>query len=247
MSVKSKISSLSKLYSFYEKIPENYLDESDVDAYFYHNILDITPSQHRIFRVGKGPNNNLFAFKVFQFCDLIYKQKYILEEEIIVTKQELALILDNLRNFLKKYDIACKQRLYTIPKPKQELGNTLGRDDLFSHYNIEIQQHPNRKFRLSFRFEDNNCCFSVKKFKKSGEQYILVEIVNITHKEIYNLYKKRSHICTICGIVESSSSTFRLRLRLRLRLRIRLRAKYRTTSNLLCNQISLKGNNRVVT
>ena len=101
MSVKSKISSLSKLYSFYEKIPEDYLDESDVDAYFYHNILDITPSQHRIFRVGKGPNNNLFAFKVFQFCDLIYKQKYILEEEIILTKQELALILDNLRNFLK--------------------------------------------------------------------------------------------------------------------------------------------------
>ena len=66
MSVKSKISSLSKLYSFYEKIPEDYLDESDVDAYFYHNILDITPSQHRIFRVGKGPNNKLFVFKVFQ-------------------------------------------------------------------------------------------------------------------------------------------------------------------------------------
>ena len=205
MSVKKQINSLSKIYSFQESIPEDFLDETDVDSYFYRNILDISQSKNRIVRVSKGSNKNLFALKVFQFCDLIYQQRYILEEEIIITKQELALLFDNLRTFLITYDTACKKHLYPIPKPKQELGNTLGRDDLYSHHSIDVKQHPNRHFRLSFRFEQNqNCCFSIKKFQKIGSQYTLAEIVNFTHKEIYNLYKNRNHICDVCGIIESN-------------------------------------------
>ena len=42
MSVKKQIHSLCKLSSFYEEIPEEYLDETDVDSYFYHNISDIS-------------------------------------------------------------------------------------------------------------------------------------------------------------------------------------------------------------
>ena len=34
MSVKKQIPSLCKLYSFYEGIPEEFLDETDVDSYF---------------------------------------------------------------------------------------------------------------------------------------------------------------------------------------------------------------------
>ena len=69
MSTKKQISSLCKLYSIYEEIPEEFLDETDVDSYFYHNILDISQSHNRIVRVSKGSNKNSFAFKVFQFCD----------------------------------------------------------------------------------------------------------------------------------------------------------------------------------
>ena len=70
MSVKKQIPSLFKLYSFYEEIPEVFLDETDVDSYFYHNIFDISQSQHRIVRVSRGSNKKLFAIKLFQFCDL---------------------------------------------------------------------------------------------------------------------------------------------------------------------------------
>ena len=38
-STKKQISSLCKLYSVYEEIPEEFLDETDVDSYFFHNIL----------------------------------------------------------------------------------------------------------------------------------------------------------------------------------------------------------------
>ena len=42
MSVKKQIPSLRKLSSFYDGIPEKFLDETDVDKYFYHNILDMS-------------------------------------------------------------------------------------------------------------------------------------------------------------------------------------------------------------
>ena len=44
MSVKKQTPSLSKLYSFYEEKPEEFLDKTDVDSYFYHNIFDIPQS-----------------------------------------------------------------------------------------------------------------------------------------------------------------------------------------------------------
>ena len=65
MSTKKQMSSLCKLYSVYEEKPEDFLDETDVDSYFYHNILDILQSHHRIGRVSKGCNKKSFAFKVF--------------------------------------------------------------------------------------------------------------------------------------------------------------------------------------
>ena len=70
MSVKEQIPGLCKLYSFYEEIPEDFLDETDVDSYFYHNIFEISQSQHRIVRVSRGSNEKSFAIKLFQFCDL---------------------------------------------------------------------------------------------------------------------------------------------------------------------------------
>ena len=78
MSTKKQISSLSKLYSVYEEMPEEFLDETDVDKYFYHNILDISQSHHRIVRVSKGSNKKSFAFKVsflaFKVTAAIYSQ-----------------------------------------------------------------------------------------------------------------------------------------------------------------------------
>ena len=59
MSVKKQTRSLCKLYSFYEEKPEEFLDETDVDTYFYHNIFDIFQSQHRVVRVSGGSNKKI--------------------------------------------------------------------------------------------------------------------------------------------------------------------------------------------
>ena len=124
MSVKKQIPSLCKLYSFYEEIPEEFLDETDVDSYFYHNIFDISQSQHRIVRVSRGSNKKSFAMKFFQFCDLKTHQRYILQEEVNISKRELTCLVDNLRDFLKAFDQASKCIQIPLPKPKVEIGST---------------------------------------------------------------------------------------------------------------------------
>ena len=95
MSTKNQISSLCKLYSVYKEIPEEVLDETDVDSYFYHNILDISQSHHRIVRVSKGSNKKSFAFKIFLFCDSKLQQRFILKEEVSISKTEIESLLDS--------------------------------------------------------------------------------------------------------------------------------------------------------
>ena len=101
---KQKISSLCKLYSLYEEITEEFLHETDVNSYFYHNILDISQSHHRIVRVSKGSNKKSFAFKVCHFCDSNLQQGFILKEEFSISKKEIESLLDSLGEFLKAFD-----------------------------------------------------------------------------------------------------------------------------------------------
>ena len=56
MFVKKQIASLCKLYSFYAEIPEEFLDEIDVDSHFYHSAFDLSQSHHRMVRVSRGSN-----------------------------------------------------------------------------------------------------------------------------------------------------------------------------------------------
>ena len=87
MSTKKQISNLCKLCSVYQEIPEIFSDETDVSSYFCHNILDISQSHHRIVRVSKGTNKKSSAFKVFHFCDSFLQQRFILREEISISKK----------------------------------------------------------------------------------------------------------------------------------------------------------------
>ena len=148
MSVKKQIPSLCKLYSFYEETPEEFLDETDVDSYFHHNIFDISQSQHRIVRVSRGSNKKSFARKLFQFCDLKKHQRYILQEEINISKRELISLVDSLRDLLKTSDHPSKCIQLPLPKPKVAIGSTKSKDNLFAHHYNDIIEHPNRQIRL---------------------------------------------------------------------------------------------------
>ena len=163
MSTKKQISSFFNLYSVYEEIPEEFLDETNVDSYFYHKIWAISLSHHRIVRVSKGSNKKSFAFKMFQFCDSKLQQRFILKEEVSISKKEIESLLDSLSEFLKAFDQTNKVSQIPLPKPKIEIGFTKAKDELFSHCYQDIVEHLNRQIRLSFRFQKNKTCvFSIK-------------------------------------------------------------------------------------
>ena len=205
MSTKKQICGLCKLYSVYEKLPEKLLDETDVDSYFYHNVLDISQSHHRIVWVSKVSNKKSFAFKVFHFCDSKLQQRFILKEEVTISQKEIESPFDSLDEFLKAFDQANKVLQIPLPKPKFEIGFTKAKDELFSHCYKDMVEHLNRQIRLSFRFEKSKTCvFPIKKIEQYGDQFILTEIVNLGYREIKHLYKNRLFVAYKCEIFESN-------------------------------------------
>ena len=170
------------------EIPEEFLDGTDVDSYFYHNLLDISQSHNGIVRVSKGSNKKTFAFKVFQFGDSKLQQRLILKEEVSISKREIESLLDSLGEFLKAFNQANKVSQIPLPKPKFEIRFTKANDELFSHCYKDNVEHLNRRIRISFRFEKNKTCFfSIKKFEHYGDQFILTEDVNLGYREIKHL------------------------------------------------------------
>ena len=122
-----------------------------------------------------------------------------------ISKRGLTCLVDNLRDFLKNFDQASKCIQIPLPEPKVEIGSTKPKDNLFAHYYNDITEHPNRQFRLSFRFGNNtSCVFSLTKFELHCNQFILTEIVNLNHREIHHLYKNRYYVANKCEINESN-------------------------------------------
>ena len=181
------------------------MDEADVDSYFYYNILDISQSHNRIVQVSKGSNKKSVAFKVFRFCDSKLQQRFILKEEVSISKKEIESLLDSLGEFLKAFDQANKVSQIPLPKLNFEIGFTKARDELFSHCYKDIVEHLNRQIRLSFRFEKKTTLASFpSKFEHYGDQFILTEVVNLGYREMKHLYKNRFFVAYKCDIFESN-------------------------------------------
>ena len=205
MSSKKQICSLSKLYSVYEEKPEEFLDETDVASYFYHNNLDISPSHNRIVRVSKGSNKKSLTFKVFRFCVSKLQQRFFLKKGVSISKKEIESLLDSFGEFLKTFDQANKVSQIPLLKPKFEIGLTKAKVELFTHCYKDIAEHLNRQIRISFRFEKNKTCvFSNKKFEHYGDHFIHTEIVNLGYREIKHLYRNRYFVAYKCDIFESN-------------------------------------------
>ena len=86
MSVKKEVPVVCKLYSLYGEIPEEFVDEPDVNSCFYHNIFDTSQPQHLIVRVSVVSNKKSSSIKLFQFFDIETQQRYILQEEVNISK-----------------------------------------------------------------------------------------------------------------------------------------------------------------
>ena len=174
------------------------MDGTDVDSYFYHNILDISQSHHRKTPVSKGFNKKFCGFGEFHFQDSKLQQLFILKEGVSISKKKTESLLDSLGEFFKVFDQANKVSQIPSPQPKIEFGFTKAKDELFSHCYKAIVEQLNRQIRISFRFEKNKICVSsVKRFEEYCNQFNLTEVVNLGYREIKHLYKNQLFLLTI--------------------------------------------------
>ena len=209
MSTKKHISSLCKLYSVYEEIPAEFLDEMDVDSYFYHNILDISQSHHRIVRISKGSNNKSFVFKVllflrFKITPTIYSQgrsqhfqkKFNLYSTVWV-------------NFSKLLIKPTKWRGFHYPNQTLRLvykSNRRTVQSLLQGYSWAFKQ--TNSVIVSVWKKNKSCVFSIKKFEQYGDQFILTENVNLSYHKIKHLYKNRFFVAHKWDILETNYNVY---------------------------------------
>ena len=107
---------------FYEDVPEEFFDETDVDSFFSHNIFVISQPQHRIVGVSKGSNKKSFAIKLFLFWELKTQQRYILQEEVENSEGELCSLVDRLRDFLRTLIQRASVYRFDYRNPKKKLN-----------------------------------------------------------------------------------------------------------------------------
>ena len=134
---------MCKLFSFYEEIPEESLDEASVQKCFYQFTFDICQSQHRNARVGSDSNKQPLTIKVLQFLGsedrhsrfVSLRRSSFLETRTWLFGRQFAQISQSFYRSIKCLQIS-------LPKPSIGNGSTVSKDYVFYHYykNI-IEQH----------------------------------------------------------------------------------------------------------
>ena len=98
------------------------------------------------------------------------QQRYILQEEVNISRRELTRLVDSQRDFLKFFDHAGKYIKIPLPKPKIETVSSKSKDNFFAHYYSAINEHRKWQIRLPFRFGNNNSCvFSDQKVRTTRQ------------------------------------------------------------------------------
>ena len=139
--------------------------------------------------------------KCFFFCDSKLQQRFILKEDVSISKKENESRLESLGEFLKAFDQANKVSQIPLPKPKFEIGFTKAKDELFTHCYKDIVEHLNTQIRLSFRFEKNNTCvFSIKSLNNL--------VINSFLQKLSTWVTAKSNISTRIDFLLLTSVTF---------------------------------------
>ena len=148
MPFKNQLPTLSKLDSIYEEIPEDLLDEAEIDSYFYHSILNITKIENRLVRLSKTSNKSSFNFKLFKFDCSTIQLDYTLSEKVTLTRRQLGVVLDCLSDFLLQFEAAGESFNCSLATPKAPIGYTFRKRSFLSSYtrpeNIQNDTYDSR-------------------------------------------------------------------------------------------------------
>ena len=195
MSTKKQIFGLCKFYSVYEEIPEESFDWTDVDSFFYHNILDLSQSHHRLVRVSKGSKKTLLISKCFSFA--IQKRNWVSSRHFGRVSQSSwsnqQTIADSITSLAEISDWIYKSKRRTA-------------QSLLQGYSWAFEQ-TNSIFVLVWKEQD--LLLFRPKFEHYGDQCILTWVVNLGYREIKHLYKIQFFVAYKCDIFDNKYDIWR--------------------------------------
>ena len=143
-----------------EKIPINFfIDEKDVDSYFFHKFLDVYIAQNRVLRLIKGLFGETNSVKEFTFDPHIAYQSFKLTAELHLTRKEILFIHENLELTKKSYDNLSKSLFI----PYQQ-------SSLFLHFFKDFQNSNSCLIRFGISFPEF-CLENFINFKLSSQIY----------------------------------------------------------------------------
>ena len=117
-----------------------------------------------------------------------------------VSLKELAATLNNLRQFLKRYDKTRKSPFCLHTNQSKRLVLIYLKTNSLHIFSRTLKNTATHRC-VFFRLERNEeYCFSIKKVQIVGEQNILTEIINLRHCEVHSLNKNGNYIASKCGI-----------------------------------------------
>ena len=143
MSVKKQIPSLCKLCSLYEEKPEDFLDETGIDS-FLTTIFLTSPSPIEIYVLAKVPTGSILHSSCSTFCNLKPQQRYILQDEVIISKIKPSSLSDTLRDLLESIDKASMCLQIPLTKFKIEIESTKSKNNFFITLTISLNIQRNK-------------------------------------------------------------------------------------------------------
>ena len=130
------------------------MDETNDDSLFvlyrFRHPL-ISAFQRRRVRARKVCNKNLYAIKLFQFCDLKAQKRFIFQEELHISKRERYSVVNSLKDFHKLFDTMGNCLQIPLQKPKIENRSTKLKYNFLARYYKKIIEHPNGQKCFAFK------------------------------------------------------------------------------------------------
>ena len=121
MSTKRQVSRLCKLYSVYEEIPEEFLDEIDVDNTFITTFWTFHSLATELFELAEDPTKTLLHLKRLNFAIQSYGSDLFSRKKSAFPKKKLSLYSTVWVNFSKLLIKPTKYRRFHYPNQNLRL------------------------------------------------------------------------------------------------------------------------------
>lgn len=179
-------------------------DETDIDSYFYDNLLDIWPVTFRLIRIGKSPTSEKeVILKKFVFMNKFTVPRWVLMKQIPLNHSDLYDFLVYLEIAMAHYLRFVQKEgrnVHSIPEPRSTQTSDVSK--LFLNWHIDFAKHHNSFLRFGYRIlnptrrkDTESVTFILTKY--SASSHLPLDQIDFKYEELQKLAKDKKLLIKI--------------------------------------------------